>query len=167
MSPDDVAVFRCARLLLLLDLVHDDTPAGLDAERLGVYDFLATYPLLLARAADDPDRVLLQLAGFDDRAVAYASAGHLLVTRQQRLPRDLSVLVDSGLVAVHADGRIRYRLTVAGRDAARRLTAAYANSYVTAARIVVRRLRRLSGRRLRLTVRQSTTVKAVPVKDER
>jgi hypothetical protein len=156
MNPDDVAVFRCARLLLLLDLLHEDTPAGLDAERLGVYDFLSTHPLLLARGRDDPDRLTLQLAGFDDRAIAYASAGHLLVTRQQRLPRDLSTLVDAGMVSVHAAGRIRYRLTGPGREAARRLTAAYARSYTTAARIVVRRLRRLSGRRLRLVVRQST-----------
>ena len=45
MSPDDSQTFRLARLLLLLDVADE-----LDAERLGVYDFLAAHPLLFARA---------------------------------------------------------------------------------------------------------------------
>jgi hypothetical protein len=151
---EDMAAFRCARLLLLLDLVGRDTPEGIDAERLGVYDFLAAHPLLLARDEDDPDRMALLMAGFDDRALGYASPGQRLVTAQQHLPRDLAVLVRSGLVIMAAGGRIRYRLTVDGRDAARRLTAAYARSYTTAAAVVVRRLRRLSGRRMRETLRR-------------
>lgn len=156
MNPDDSAAFRCARLLLLLDVVCEENPAGLDAERLGVYDFLAAHPLLLARQPDDPDRLDLRIAGFDDRAVGYASPAHRLATAQMRLRKDLSMLAGAGLVAVTAAGRVRYRLTPAGRAAADSLTATYARSYVIAAQIIVRRLRRLSGRRLRAAVRRCT-----------
>lgn len=156
MNPDDAAIFRCARLLLLLDLVRDDAPGGLDAERLGVYDFLASHPLLLARSDGDPDRTALRLAGFDDRAIGYASPAHRLATAQQRLGRDLTMLVGEGLIAMTVSGRIRYRVTEKGRAAASGLNATYARSYTTAARVVVRRLRRLSGRRLRETLRRCT-----------
>ncbi|WP_051799712.1 hypothetical protein [Catenuloplanes japonicus] len=169
MNPEDTAVFRCARLLLMLLVVEEDGAAGIDAERLGVYDFLAVHPLLLARAPDDPDRQALRRAGFDDRALAYASAGQRLVTAQQHLGRDLSVLLGTGLVVLGAAGRVRYRLTDRGRASATALNAAYARSYADAARIVVRRLRRLSGRRLRQTLREcispSVSENHVPAKD--
>ena len=154
MNVEDMAVFRCARLLLLLDLIRQDAPEGVDAERLGVYDFLAAHPLLLAREEDDPDRMALLMAGFDDRALSYASAGQRLVTAQQHLARDLTVLVRSGMVTMTVGGRIRYRLSDDGRQAAGGLTAAYARSYATAASIVVRRMKRLSGRRMRETLRR-------------
>lgn len=156
MNPEDIAAFRCARLVLLIGLAAEDGPEGLDAERIGIYDFLAAHPLLLI-GAEDPDRLTLQMAGFDDRAVAYASAGQRLATAQQRLPGDLAALVAAGLVTIAAEGRVRYRLTPEGRDTAQRLNASYARSYTTAARIIMRRLRRLSGRRLRAAVRRSST----------
>jgi hypothetical protein len=151
-NADDLAVFRGARLLLMLSVVAEESPDGLDAERLGIYDFLAVHPLLIARAEDDPDRLTLRLAGFDDRALAYASAGQRLATGLLRLRPDLAVLLRTGLVEMRADGRIRYRLTPDGRAAVERLNAGYAESYRLAARFVVRRLRRVSGRRLRESV---------------
>lgn len=164
MNPDDVAAFRCARLLLLLDLLHDQDPGGTDAERLAAYDFLAAHPLLLARADDDPDRLRLRLAGFDDRAVGYASPGQRLATAQQRIARDLGLLVAQGLAAVEVAGRVRYRLTADGTRAAGLLTATYAVSYRMAARTVVKRLRPLSGRRLREVVRRCTLGPVPPEK---
>ena len=150
MIPEDVSVVRQARLLLVLACAGE----GLDAERLGVYDFLAAHPLLLARADDDADRTTLRLAGFDDRALAYASPGQRFVTAQLHLARDLAALVGRGLVEVTATGRVTYRLTQEGASMADRLTAMYAQVYRTAARIVIRRLRRLSTRRLREGLRQ-------------
>ena len=155
MTPDDLAAFRCARLLLLLDVAAAESPEGLDAERIGVYDFLAAHPLLLVSDEDDPERMTLLMAGFDPRAVGYASAGQRLATAQQRLGRDLSLLVGEGLATVSAAGRVRYRLTDDGRSRADALNATYARSYTLAARIIIRRLRRLSGRRLRDAVRRS------------
>ncbi|BCY06574.1 hypothetical protein [Actinoplanes sp. L3-i22] len=152
MTPDDVAAFRCARLLVLLHLLEPLDPEGTDAERIGLYDFFAAHPLLLFRAGD-PERLNLRLSGFDDRALAYASPAQRFVTAQQRLPGDLLLLVRSGLAEQRADGRIRFRLTGAGRAARRQVNAAYAVSYRTAARAVVRRLRPLSGRRLRWVAR--------------
>ncbi|MET7397747.1 hypothetical protein ABZS66_30090 [Dactylosporangium sp. NPDC005572] len=150
MNPDDVSVFRQARLLLLLATAAEPV----DAERLGVYDFLAAHPLLLARADTDPDRTALRLAGFDDRAAAYASPAQRWVTAQQHLARDLTELVARGLVRAAATGRVTYHLTPEGATMAAEFTAMYAQSYITAARVVIRRLRRVSGRKLREGLRQ-------------
>lgn len=158
MIPEDDPVFRQARLILLLAAAGE----GLDLERLGIYDFLAEHPLLLAREETDPDRLPLLLAGFDDRASSYASAPHRFVSRQLSLPQDIEKLVASGLVEVLTDGRIRYRLTDAGRTLAGQFSARYSQAYTAAARIVLRRVRRLSGRKLRENMREWLTVVAVP-----
>jgi hypothetical protein len=157
-NPDESAVFRHARLVLLLSVTADWDPDGTDGERLGVYDFLAMHPLLLARHRDDPDRLTLRRAGFDDRAVAYASPAQRFATGQRFLARDLALLVERGLVARRVAGRVRYRLTTEGKALASQFTAMYAQAYVTAARIVVRRARRLSGRKLRESLRQWLTM---------
>jgi hypothetical protein len=160
MTPDELSAFRRTRLLLVLAVAGEE---GLDAERLGVYEFLAGQPLLLARAEDDPDRTTLRLAGFDDRAVAYASPAQRYVTAQLSLGRDLAALVARGLVGMSTTGRVTYRLTDEGVSMAGRFTAMYAQSYITAVRIVIRRLRRMSGRKLRENLRQ--WLLPVPVKD--
>jgi len=167
MNLDESATFRQARLLLVLSVSADWDPDGVDVERLGVYDFLAVHPLLVARQDDDPDRLALRLAGFDDRAVAYASPAQRFVTAQQFLGRDLTVLVDSGLVAMIVAGRVRYRLTAKGSNLAGLFTAMYSQSYVTAARIVIRRARRLSGRKLRESLRYWLTALPHLLSDER
>jgi hypothetical protein len=159
-NADDQIAFRGARLLLLLSVVAEvepeEAPDGLDAERLGIYDFLSAHPLLIVNGPDDPDGLMLRLAGFDDRSLAYASAGQRLATGLMRLNRDLAVLIGAGLVEMRAEGRIRYRLTSDGEIAVGRLNAGYAENYRLAARFVVRRLRRLSGRRLRESLHQWT-----------
>jgi hypothetical protein len=149
MSPDQNAVFRHARLVLMLQVVSGFEPDGVDAERLGIYDFLALHPLLLASTDDDPDRLALRLAGFDERAVGYASPAQRFVNTRLCLVRDLGVLVGRGLVRVSVAGRVRYRLTPHGEAVASQFKSTYARSYTIAARIVVRRVRRLSGRKLR------------------
>lgn len=158
MNPENYAAFRLARLILLLKVVGEFIPEGVDAERLGMYDFLAAHPLLLAREDGDPDRLALQMAGFDDRALAYASAAQLFLAGQSRLPGDLSVLIGRGLVETTIEGRIRYRLTAEGQAMARQFTAMYSQAYTAAARVVLRRARRLSGRRLRVNMRKWLTV---------
>jgi hypothetical protein len=160
-NPDDSGTFRLARLVVLLAVAAESEPDGIDAERLGIYDFLAVHPLLLARDDGDPDRTQLRLAGFDDRAVAYASPAQRFVTAQLVLPGDLSTLVRWDLVAAHAQRRIRYRLTAAGAVMAGRFTSRYSQQYADAARIVIRRVRRMSGRRLRAALRH--WLAAVPV----
>jgi hypothetical protein len=151
--PEQDGPFRLARLALLLAVLDETHPDGVDAERLGIYDFLAANPLLVAHADDDPDRLALQLAGFDDRALSYASPAQRYVTAQLHLPADLARLVADGLVSRVAAGRIRYRLTDRGHELAGRFEARYAHAYTVAARLVVGRLRRLSARRLRENLR--------------
>jgi hypothetical protein len=151
-NPDGSETFRLARLLLLLSVAEE-----LDAERLGVYDFLAEHPLLLARADNDPDRNALRLAGFDDRALAYASPAQRFITAQLALRDDLATLTRRGLVTTRATGRVRYRLTPDGATIAGRFASRYAHRYTEAARVIVRRSRRMSGRRLRANLRRWLT----------
>ncbi|GIJ43366.1 hypothetical protein Val02_02520 [Virgisporangium aliadipatigenens] len=158
MNAEDSREFRLARLTLLLAIAADAEPDGIDAERLGIYDFLAAHPLLVAREEGDPDRRVLRLAGFDDRSLAYASPAQRFVTAQLRLSEDLATLVRWELVRASASGRVRYRLTDAGRGLAGQFTARYAQIYADAARVVIRRARRMSGKRLRAHLRQWLTV---------
>ena len=147
-------VFRAAQLTLLLDVLASVQPAGTDIERLAVYDFLAEHPLLLARHDDDPDRVRLRLAGFDDSALSYASAAQRFVGRRLRLSADLAWLIARGLVGASADGRVRYLITDTGHRVAASFRSMYASAYTDAARIVVGRLGRISDRRLRESLRE-------------
>jgi hypothetical protein len=152
--------FRLALLIVLLSVAEEYLPDGIDRERLGCYAFLAANPLLVARKPTDPDRVALLLAGFDDRALSYASPAQRYVTGLQLLPGDLVLLVGYGLVTCTAAGRVRYALTERGRELAGQFTAMYAHSYAAAARVVVGRLRRLSGSKLRENMREWLTVRA-------
>lgn len=147
------AEFRLARLLLLLHVTRHAHPDGLDTERLASYDFLAAHPLLLASARDDPDRAELIFAGFEARALCYASPTQRFVTGQLRLRGDLAWLVAAQLAECTPASRIRYRATEAGHDLATEFTSVHAQAYTAAAGIVVTRLRRLSGRRLREEMR--------------
>jgi hypothetical protein len=147
-------VFRAAQLTLLLDVLSRAHPGGTDIERLAVYDFLAEHPLLLARHDSDPDRVRLRLAGFDDRALSYASAAQRFIGRRLRLPADLAWLIARGIVGVSAEGRVRYRITDVGHRLATSFRSMYAGAYTDAARIVVGRLGRTSDRRLRESLRE-------------
>lgn len=160
MTVEDDRRFRVACLTLLLDMVADKWPEGLDADRIALFDFLAAHPLLLAHHEGDPDRTRLRLAGFDDRSPSYASVVHRFVTRRQRLPDDLTWLVSHGLVAVRVSGRVRHRLTPAGERVARSFTSMYARRYRDAVMIVVNRLRRTSDRGLAEIMSQWSAVRA-------
>jgi hypothetical protein len=148
MMVDSDRRFRVACLALLLDVIADFWPDGLDIDRIALFDFLAANPLLLAARADDPDRTRLRLAGFDDRAVSYASAAHRFVTRCRRLPDDLAWLVAFGQAVVGTDGRVRYRATPVGQATARSFRSMYSRMYREAAMIIVSRLRHTPDREL-------------------
>jgi len=86
------------------------------------------------------------LAGFSDRQLSYASTGQRFASRRRRLQHDLSLLLAYGVVAIGSRG---YLLTSAGQAIAEGLTSVYADAYREAARVVLRRLGRLSDRRMR------------------
>ncbi|MFF3870017.1 hypothetical protein [Micromonospora sp. NPDC001898] len=154
--PEDDTVFRLAQLVLLLHVVAEFHPDGVELERLGAYDFIAANPLLMASSDDDPDRFELLMAGFDDRALSYASAAQRFATRRERLKHDLALLLAYDLATAAVRGHVLYRLTNAGVDMATRFTAMYARSYTTAATIVVRRLRKVRPGPLRERVTEWT-----------
>ncbi|MEX5709100.1 ABC-three component system middle component 2 [Parafrankia sp. FMc6] len=156
--PEDDVIFRLAQLLLLLAALDRLEHPGLSLERLGCYDFLVANPLLVLTDEIDPDRKRLLMAGFDGRALSYASPAHRFTTRRERLRHDLALLVAYGLAAPTVDRSILYAVTPAGVELASRFKAVYARSYRLSAEIVVRRLRRLSDQKLREQVHAWTTV---------
>ncbi|WP_431969598.1 ABC-three component system middle component 2 [Nocardia sp. bgisy134] len=158
--PEDDVVFRLAQLLLLLASLQHLRQPGISLERLGCYDFLVANPLLVLTDENDADRKRLLLAGFDGRALSYASPAHRFTTRRERLQHDLALLIAYGLVAPTVDKHVLYLVTPAGEDLAGRFTAVYARSYRLSADLLIRKLARLSDKRLREAVRAWTTVEA-------
>lgn len=163
--PEDDIVFRLAQLLLLLESMAAQGRSGVTIERLSYYDFLVANPLLVVSENEDPDRMSLLMAGFDGRALHYASPTHRFTTRRERLQHDLALLVAYGLVSATVDKAVRYSVTAPGRELANRFTTIYARAYRTSAGILIRRLHRLSDTRLREQVQVWTTLSAT--EDER
>lgn len=157
--PEDDAVFRLAQMLLLMDALDRLGQSGTTLERLGCYDFLVANPMLVLIEEDDLDRKRLLMAGFDGRALSYASPAHRFTTRRERLQHDLALLVGYGLVQPTANKGILYLITDDGRALVRRLSAVYAGSYRLSADILLRRLSKLSDKRLRDSMTTWTTVR--------
>lgn len=147
-TPEDRQVFRLAQLLLLLEIAGATEFPVESVDRLGFYDFFAANPFVVTSgegARDEADRLTLRLAGFTDRQLSYASTGQRFASRRRRLQHDLSMLLAYGLAAVSPQG---YVLTSEGQALAENLTSVYADSYREAARIILRKLGRLSDRQL-------------------
>lgn len=164
--PEDDVIFRLAQLLLLLATLDDQGIHGVTLERLGNYDFLTANPLLMLTDEDDPDRTRLLLAGFDGRALSYASPSHRFTGRRERLQHDLALLVAYGLAAPAVDRGVLYAVTSSGKELADRFTATYARAYRTSADIVVRRLARASDKRLREDLQKWITISSVSTRPE-
>lgn len=160
--PEHDTIFRLAQLVLLLDAAARFHPDGMPLERLGVYDFIAANPLLMASSEDDPDRFELLMAGFDDRALSYASPAQRFATRRERLQHDLTLLLAYDLASAAVRGHVQYRLTPTGHELAAQFTAMYAHSYTIAANIVVNRLRKVSDSRLRESITDWTRLRRHP-----
>lgn len=156
--PEDDVVFRAAQMLLLLVSLQMAGHPGISLERLGYYDFLVANPLLVLTDEADPDRTRLLMAGFDCRALSYASPAHRFTTRRQRLQHDLAWLVTYGLVEPSVNRSVQYAATSTGVDLAGQFTAAYAEAYRLSASVLVGRLRRLTDKRLREQIRVWTSV---------
>jgi nitroreductase len=148
LRPDDVTEFRLGQLLLLLGVAHR-AELQLNLERLGTYDFLAANPFLVIDEGE-PDYRRLLLAGFSAKPLTYASSSHRFLTRRERLQHDLALLVAYGMVQVIvANGERRYLLTDLGLDASQEFGAIYAQAYLDAASLVLRRVGRMSDQALR------------------
>lgn len=150
LRPDDLSVFRWARLTLLLEAVPklpEVRPA--DIERISLYDFFADNPFLVFARGTVEHQTLL-LAGFDAKNLSYQSSAQRYSSRRERLQSDLARLVAFALVE-HAteDRRITYRLTEAGHGLSKGLQSLYANSYRESVRLIGRELNRYSDMSLR------------------
>ncbi|QKV74242.1 ABC-three component system middle component 2 [Amycolatopsis sp. Hca4] len=160
--PEDDVVFRLAQLLLLFQALDRADVASADIERLGYYDFLSANPFLIAEDISATDRTKLLLAGFDGRALSYASPSQRFTSRRERLQHDLVLLLAYGLADAIVLHGVQYSLTGEGRRLASQFTAVYAQSYSVAADIVLRHVRRLSPTRLRENVHRWLSVYGSP-----
>jgi hypothetical protein len=147
--PDDLLEFRLGRLLILMDSVPELTSAKpLHLERLGYYDFFADSPFLILEA-EDPLRRRLLLEGFSERSLSYHSSAQRFTNRRARLRHDLALLYARALVEIKTEGRhVTFDLSEKGHEAAARLGTLYADGFRSSAEIVVRRLNRLSDKKL-------------------
>jgi hypothetical protein len=147
-DPEDRQVFRLAQLTLLLEVAGTERAPVRSIDRLGYYDFFSANPFVVVSGSDErdtADRLRLRLAGFSDRQLSYASTGQRFVSRRRRLQHDLALLIAYGITTLGAGG---YELTSSGQALATGLTSVYADAYRDAARVVLRRLKRLSDRQL-------------------
>jgi hypothetical protein len=148
-GPEDRQVFRLAQLAVLLEVAGAERIPVRTVDRLGFYDFFSANPFVVVCGDDErdvADQLTLRLAGFSSRQLSYASTGQRFVSRRRRLQHDLALLIAYGVAAIDSTG---YALTASGRDLAAGLGSVYAEAYRDAARVVLRRLRRLSDRQLR------------------
>jgi len=153
--PEALRQFRLARLLVLLDVAAAQKPIKpIDIERLAFYDFFAANPFLIIDG-DDPERRDVLLAGFNANSLSYNSSAQRFTNRRGRLQHDLTLLIAYALVeANNVSGRIAYAITERGSALARDLRALYAASYRDSASIVIRRLNKLSDKKLREEARR-------------
>lgn len=148
--PDYLDTFRTAQLLLLLATVNElEVKKPVDLERLGFYDFFAANPFLVL--GDDRNaRRIVTLAGFSSADLSYQSSGHRYTNRRGRLQRDLTVLVGLGLARAEVNAnRVVFAITQSGQVLAQRFESLYARAYQESSRLIVRRLDKLSDKRLR------------------
>jgi hypothetical protein len=148
--PDDLLTFRCARLLLLLDVAAAlELKKPLDIERLGFYDFFSANPFLVV-GQDEDARRQVGLAGFSSYDLSYQSSGHRFANRRARLRNDLAVLIGYGAAAASVETkRVVYAISESGQVLVAELNSLYASAYRKSAEIVLRRLDRLADKRLR------------------
>lgn len=148
--PEALRQFRLARLLVLLDVAAAQKPIKpIDIERLAFYDFFAANPFLILDT-EDPERRDVLLAGFNANSLSYNSSAQRFTNRRGRLQHDLTLLIAYALVeANNVNGRIAYTVTERGSALARGLRALYAAAYRDSASIVIRRLNKLSDKKLR------------------
>jgi hypothetical protein len=149
--PEDLDLFRLARLLLLLAEVGKvKKPRALDIERLGFYDFFAANPFLMVDA-ESPAGTRLALAGFNSRTLGYQSAAHLFATRRERIRFDLSRLVGLAMVeTVIQEGKIAFAVSERGVGLADTFASLYAQSYRESAALVAGAFNKLSDSKLRV-----------------
>lgn len=147
-QPEDHDVFRVAQLVLLLSVAAELERPVATLDRLGYYDFFSANPFVVLgdrTRGDTDDRLALKLAGFVERQLSYASTGQRWVSRRRRLQHDLAQLMSYDLLTLQYGA---FDLTLSGQTLATQLSTIYADAYRVSARVIIRRLSKLSDRAL-------------------
>lgn len=146
-GPEQLVVFRLAQLLLIFDVAEELSVPVKTVDRLGYFDFLSANPFVTLDNTEQShkDRTALQMVGFNPSQISYGSVGHRFASRRRMLQSDLSLLVSRQLVQINDKG---YAISPLGHAASLQLDSVYADAIRTAARIVLKRVGRLSDKRL-------------------
>ncbi|QKS18874.1 hypothetical protein HUN58_02215 [Curtobacterium sp. Csp1] len=150
--PENSATFRMGRLLLLLGVARQDGRTIDSVDRLAYYEFFADNPWVILgddAPSDAKDRDSLRLAGFSQTQLSYASTGHRFASRRERIRGDLAQLIAFRLVRLAGT---RFSTTENGEQVVANMQSSYADAYRSSASIVLRRLTRLSNKRLEADV---------------
>jgi hypothetical protein len=146
--PESNRTFRMARLMLLMSIAKQDGRRIESIDRLTYYEFFSDNPwavILGTSEQDSADRDALRLVGFARNQLSYASTGQRFVSRRERIRSDLARLIARGLASLDGGS---FSTTPRGDELSDGLMSSYADAYRASSRIVLRRLTRLSNRRL-------------------
>jgi len=149
LSPEDFTLFNSARLLLLLKGVDElGIEEGVDLERLSYYDFFAANPFLMIME-DDPSRIDLEVAGFETHTIEYISSSQRYRTKRSHLKQYLSVLLAKELIDVsNTNRKLYYKITQNGIEYTNEMKTMYACAYKESVLHIIKKLKRLSDKRL-------------------
>jgi len=146
--PEDSRTFRMARLLIVLSTARRNGRLIASLDRLAYYEFFADNPWVVVSGdseADVADQDTLILAGFSPTQLSYASTGQRFASRRERIRADLADLIAYGLAGIDGTDFI---ITSRGEETVEGLQSSYADGLRASAEVVLRRLVRLSGKRL-------------------
>jgi hypothetical protein len=142
-----VREYRLARLLVVLAAATNDDFRLDTIDRVAYIEFFASnpYPILSEDKREQGDRANLAVAGFARRQLSYNSVGHRFASRRRAIQHDMASLLAVGFLEIGAGG---YGVTERGRVAADQIESAYADALRTATEVVIRRIGKLSGKKL-------------------
>lgn len=148
-SPEDVTLFNSSRLLILFEAIKNNSiDSGIDIERISYYDFFSANPLIILSDTDS-DKLELEYMGFASQSLDYASSSQQFRTKRAKIKQFLAYLMTKGLVEMkNKDGQIVFSITELGESMARKLDTLYANAYRKSVNIIIKRLHRLTDKRL-------------------
>jgi hypothetical protein len=149
-SVEDATTFNSARLLLLFETLHiiDNEKSQIDMERLCYYDFFAANPFLIIKD-DNPERLLLEIEGFDPNKLEYLTTVQRYETKRLQVKHYIAVLVSKGLITVeNYDKKIVYSITHLGLTISNRINSMYAIAYRKSVSFVIRKLKRYTDPQL-------------------
>lgn len=158
-GPQERDTFRMGQLLLLLNTAESVNVKITSLDRLAYFDFFAANPFIAINSSnerkDSREELTLRLAGFTSGQIDYGSIGPRFITRRARIKYDLISLLARGLAEISDN---EYKISARGAEISDSLNSLYAESYRTAAGIVLSRYGRMTDLKIQKIVESAIGV---------